>query len=49
MTNVVILGALARVDDFFEYDGIRELVEQLSPEKFLEKNFLSFEKRYELI
>ena len=49
MTNVVILGALTKVDDFFDYDGVRELVEQLSPEKFLEKNLLSFEKGYELI
>ncbi len=49
MTNVVILGALTKVDDFFDYDGIKELVEKLSPKKFLEKNLLSFEKGYELI
>ena len=49
MTNVVILGALTKVDDFFDYDGIKELVEKLSPKKFLEKNLMSFEKGYELI
>ena len=49
MTNVVILGALTKVDDFFDYDGIKELVEKLSPKRFLEKNLMSFEKGYELI
>jgi indolepyruvate ferredoxin oxidoreductase, beta subunit len=49
MTNVVILGALTKVDDFFDYDGIKELVEKLSPKKFLKKNLMSFEKGYELI
>jgi indolepyruvate ferredoxin oxidoreductase beta subunit len=49
MTNVVILGALTKVDDFFDHDGIRELVEKLSPGKFLEKNLMSFEEGYELI
>lgn len=49
MTNVVILGALTKVDDFFDYDGIKKLVEKLSPKKFLEKNLMSFEKGYELI
>ena len=49
MTNVVILGALTKVDDFFDYDGIKELVEKLSPKLFLEKILMSFEKGYELI
>jgi indolepyruvate ferredoxin oxidoreductase beta subunit len=49
MTNVVMLGALAKVDDFFEYKGIRELVENTSPPKFLENNMAGFEAGYGLL
>jgi indolepyruvate ferredoxin oxidoreductase, beta subunit len=49
MTNVVLLGALAKLDDFFEFGRMKELVKQLSPKKFQEKNMLGFEKGYELV
>jgi len=49
MTNVVMLGALAKVDDFFEYQGIRELVESTSPPRFLEQNMAGFEAGYGLL
>lgn len=49
MTNVVMLGALAKVDDFFEYKGIRELVENTSPPKLLENNMAGFEAGYGLL
>ena len=34
MTNVVMVGALAKMDDFFEADEIRKLVASISPETF---------------
>ena len=49
MTNVVMLGALAKVDDFFEYDELKDLVSALSPEKFRDKNLVGFEAGYELV
>ena len=49
MANVVMLGALAKVDDFFEYNGMRELVEKASSPKFLEKNMACYEAGYGLL
>ena len=49
MTNVVLLGALAKLDDFFEFGKMKELVKQLSPKKFQKRNMLGFEKGYELV
>lgn len=49
MTNVVMLGALVKIDDFFDYKGISELVEQASPTKLLEKNMAGFEAGYGLL
>jgi indolepyruvate ferredoxin oxidoreductase beta subunit len=49
MTNVVMLGALAKIDDFFEYSDIRKLVEETSPPKFLKNNVASFEAGYSLL
>lgn len=47
MTNVVMLGALVKVDDFFDYDEVKKIVEKLSPEMFSEKNLLGFDAGYE--
>lgn len=49
MTNVVLLGALTKLDDLFEFESMKELVKGLSPQKFKEKNMLGFEKGYELV
>jgi indolepyruvate ferredoxin oxidoreductase beta subunit len=49
MTNVVLLGALAKLDGFFEFESMRDLVKLLSPQKFQEKNMLGFENGYKLI
>jgi len=48
MTNVIILGALAKVDEFFPYQEIRNLVEKTSPPKFAAKNLEGFEAGYAL-
>lgn len=48
MTNVVMLGALAQRDDFFDSDEVRKLVEKVSPEKFLAKNLEGFDAGLEL-
>ena len=49
MTNVVLVGALAKMDDFFEKEGIRELVAQISPKKFRDKNLAGFDAGYDLV
>lgn len=49
MTNVVMLGALVKVDDFFKYDEVRKLAGELSPKRFFEKNLMGFEGGYQLI
>ena len=49
MTNVIMLGALSKVDDFFQKDGVRELVARISPSKFLGKNLEGFDAGYELV
>jgi indolepyruvate ferredoxin oxidoreductase beta subunit len=43
MTNVVMLGALAKVDDFFEYDEVKKLVEKISPKRFSKQNVTAYE------
>jgi indolepyruvate ferredoxin oxidoreductase beta subunit len=48
MTNVIILGALAKVDEFFAYQEIRKLVESASPPRFAQKNLEGFEAGYAL-
>jgi indolepyruvate ferredoxin oxidoreductase, beta subunit len=47
MTNVVMLGALCRVENFFTKEEIRALVEKLSPKKFASKNMEAFDTGYE--
>jgi indolepyruvate ferredoxin oxidoreductase beta subunit len=49
MTNVVMLGALVKVDDFFKYDEVKKLAGELSPKRFFEKNLMGFEVGYQLI
>ena len=49
MTNVVMLGALAKVDDFFNYDEVKKLVGELSPESSVEKNLAAFESGHALV
>lgn len=48
MANVVMLGALSKVDDFFDRNGVRSLVERLSPANLLEYNLQSFDAGFEL-
>jgi indolepyruvate ferredoxin oxidoreductase beta subunit len=47
MTNVVMLGALCRVEEFFAKGEIRSLVEELSPKKYRTKNLEAFDTGYE--
>jgi Pyruvate/2-oxoacid:ferredoxin oxidoreductase gamma subunit len=49
MTNVVMLGALARIMPFFEYERIKEIVKENSPARFQEANLQGFAEGYKLI
>jgi len=49
MTNVVMLGVLAKVDDFFEYNEVKEIVNEMSPKKFLKQNLTAYEAGRELV
>ena len=49
MTNVVLLGALVKMMPFFEMEPVRNLIEELSPERFKEANIKAFERGRELI
>ena len=49
MTNVVLLGALVKMMPFFEMEPMRNLIEQLSPERFKEATIKAFERGRELI
>jgi len=49
MTNVVLLGALVKMMPFFEMEPMRNLIEELSPERFKEANIKAFERGRELI
>jgi len=49
MTNVVMLGALAKVDDLFEYDEVKKIVEKLSPKRFTKENVTAYEAGHELV
>jgi len=49
MTNVIMLGALVKVDDFFDYAEIKQLVKEISPKKFRDNNLAAFEAGHELL
>ncbi len=49
MTNVVMLGALAKVDDLFEYDEVKKVVERISPKRFTKDNVTAYEAGHELV
>ena len=49
MTNVVMLGALVKVDDFFNYDEVKKLVGDLSPKRAFEKNLEGFGSGHALV
>ena len=49
MTNVVLLGALVKMMPFFEMEPMRNLIEELSPERFKEANIKAFERGRDLI
>ncbi len=49
MTNVVMLGALAKAMPFFDYNEMKWLVSSNSPTKFKEANVKGFEEGYKLI
>ncbi len=48
MTNVVMLGALTELDDFFDSREVRSLVEKVSPERFRAQNLAGFDAGHEL-
>ncbi len=49
MTNVVMLGVLAKVDDFFEYHEVKEIVERISPKRFSKQNVKAYEAGHQLV
>ena len=49
MTNVVMLGALVKVMDFFDYDEVKFLVQANSPTRFKEANLRGYEEGFQLI
>jgi indolepyruvate ferredoxin oxidoreductase beta subunit len=49
MTNVVMLGALSKVDDFFEYDEVFKIIRKITPERYQEINLTAFEAGSDLI
>ncbi len=49
MTNVIMLGALAKIVPFFDYDEMKWLTNVHSPPKFKEANVQGFEEGYKLI
>lgn len=49
MTNVVMLGALARIMPFFDYENMKEIVKANSPARFQEANIKGYEEGYKLM
>ncbi|MGD0624128.1 MAG: indolepyruvate oxidoreductase subunit beta [Thermodesulfobacteriota bacterium] len=49
MTNVVMLGALVKIMDFFDYDKVKLLVQANSPTRFKEANLRGYEEGFQLI
>jgi indolepyruvate ferredoxin oxidoreductase beta subunit len=49
MTNVIMLGALAKMVPFFDYHGMKWLVGVNSPLRFKEANVAGFEEGYKLV
>ena len=49
MTNVVLLGALSSVSDFFDHDEFIEVLKKIISPKVLEKNLKAFEEGRALI
>ena len=49
MTNVVMLGALVQMDDFFDAAAVKDLVARISPQRFREKNLAGFEAGMSLV
>jgi indolepyruvate ferredoxin oxidoreductase beta subunit len=49
MTNVVMLGALAKVFPFFDYQEMKLLVAANSPTRFKEANLKGYEEGYKMV
>ncbi len=49
MTNVVMLGALAKVLPFFDYEEMKWLVASNSPTRFKEANMKGYEEGYKMV
>ena len=49
MTNVVMLGALTKSDDFFDHAEIRAVVSANSPAKFRKNNLAAYEAGYAMV
>jgi indolepyruvate ferredoxin oxidoreductase beta subunit len=49
MTNVVMLGALVKIMNFFDYDEVKFLVQANSPTRFKEANLRGYEEGFQLI
>ncbi len=49
MTNVVLLGVLTRVSDFFNKDEFVEVLKEIIPSKVLDVNLKAFEAGYNMV
>ncbi len=49
MTNIVLLGVLNRISDFFEKDDFRAVLERIVPSGKREINLQAFEEGYRLV
>jgi len=49
MTNVIMLGALAGIEPFFDKQELQRVIADLIPKKVLEKNLVAFEAGYEFV
>ena len=49
MTNVIMLGALAGIEPFFEKQELERVIAELLPKKVLEQNLLAYEVGYKMV
>jgi len=49
MTNVIMLGALAGIEPFFDKHELQRIIAELLPKKVLEQNLLAYEEGYKMV
>ncbi|MFZ7101050.1 MAG: indolepyruvate oxidoreductase subunit beta [Peptococcaceae bacterium] len=49
MTNVIMLGALAGIESFFDKTELQNVIADLLPQKVLAKNLLAYEEGYKMV